>query len=250
MGLGRLAGKVILISGAARGQGEAEAKLFAEEGARLVIGDVLDDAGREVAGALGSDVHYVPLDVTRAADWRAVAERALAEFGRIDGLVNNAGIHESKSIADSSQADFERILSVNLTGAFLGIQAVMGPMQASGGGSIVNTSSISGFGATHGQAAYSSSKFGLRGLTKAAAIELGPQGIRVNSIHPGMIDTPMNQAPDLQDVDFDGLAGALPIPRQGTAEEIARLALFLCSDDSTYSTGSEFTADGGFTASP
>jgi 3alpha(or 20beta)-hydroxysteroid dehydrogenase len=250
MGLGRLQDKVILVSGAARGQGAAEAKLFAEEGARLVIGDILDDAGRDVAESLGSNVRYVHLDVTRAEDWAAATESALGEFGRIDCLVNNAGIHESKSLSESTQEDFERMLSINLTGAFLGIKAVMGPMQDAGGGSIVNISSISGFGATYGQAAYSSSKFGLRGLTKAAAIELGPHGIRVNSVHPGVIDTPMNLAPDVQNVDFDRIVGRLPLPRKGTSEDIARLVLFLCSDDSAYSTGSEFTADGGFTASP
>lgn len=155
MGSRRLENKVVIVSGAARGQGAAEARLFAEEGARLVIGDVLDEAGRKVAESLGSDVHYVHLDVTREEDWAAATEAALSRFGRIDCLVNNAGIHESKSIAESSRADFERILSVNLIGAFLGIKAVMGPMQNAGGGSIVNISSISGFGAVFGQAAYS-----------------------------------------------------------------------------------------------
>jgi len=250
MGLGRLEDKVAVVTGAARGQGAAEARLFAEEGARLVIGDVLDEAGRKVAEALGSDVHYVHLDVTREEDWEAATKCALAEFGRIDCLVNNAGIHESKSLAQSTRADFERVLSVNLTGTFLGIKSVMGPMQEAGGGSIVNISSISGYGAVFGQAAYSSSKFGLRGLTKAAAIELGPHGIRVNSVHPGVIDTPMNQAPDLGEVDFESIVSGLPLARQGTAEDIAKLVLFLCSDEAAYSTGSEFIADGGFMASP
>jgi len=250
MGLGRLADKVVIVTGAARGQGAAEARLFAEEGARLVIGDVLDEEGGKVAEALGDEIHYVHLDVTCEEDWAAAIDCALAKFGRIDCLVNNAGIHESKSLAESTRADFERVLSVNLTGAFLGIKAVMGPMQDAGGGSIVNISSISGFGAVFGQAAYSSSKFGLRGLTKAAAIELGPHGIRVNSVHPGVIDTPMNQAPDVADVDFDGIVSGLPLLRQGTAEDIAKLVLFLCSDEAAYSTGSEFIADGGFMASP
>ncbi len=250
MGLGRLEGKVVVLTGAARGQGAAEAQLFAEEGAWLVIGDVLDEEGRKVAESLGDDVHYVHLDVTCEEDWAAATSRSLSEFGRIDCLVNNAGIHESKSLAESTRADFERVLSVNLTGAFLGIKAVMGPMRDAGGGSIVNISSISGYGAVFGQAAYSSSKFGLRGLTKAAAIELGPHGIRVNSVHPGVIDTPMNQAPDVADVDFEGIVSGLPLPRQGTAEDIAKLVLFLCSDEAAYSTGSEFIADGGFMASP
>ncbi len=248
--MGRLDGKVAIITGAARGQGEAEARLFAAEGARVVLGDVLDAEGGAVADALGEGALYTHLDVTSEADWAGAVALALARFGRLDALVNNAGVLLASPLRDTRRADFERVLAVNLVGPFLGIQAVVEAMSAAGGGSIVNVSSVSGFVGTVGQAAYASSKFGLRGLTKVAAVELGALGIRVNSIHPGVIDTPMNRVPELDDVDWDGIVEALPISRQGTPEDIARLALFLCSDDASYSTGSEFTSDGGLLASP
>ena len=247
---GRLEGKVVIITGAARGQGAAEARLFAAEGARVVLGDVLHAEGRAVADSIGAAARYVHLDVTDEVDWAAAVELATGEFGRLDALVNNAGILHMAPLGECKRSDFERVLSVNLTGPLLGIQAVTEPMTASGGGSIVNVSSVSGFAAVAGQAAYASSKFGLRGLTKVAAVELGPRGIRVNSIHPGIIDTPMNEAPGLSDVDWEGIVDNLPLPRQGKPEDIAKLALFLCCDDSAYSTGSEFVADGGLLASP
>ena len=247
---GRLDGKVVIITGAARGQGAAEARLFAQEGARLVLGDILDAEGRAVAKSIGEVARYVHLDVTEEADWTAAVELATSAFGRIDGLVNNAGVLHAASIAECTRADFERVMAVNLTGPLLGIQAVIEPMAADGGGSIVNISSVSGLAATPGQVAYASSKFGLRGLTKVAAVELGARGIRVNSIHPGIIATPMNEAPELADVDWEGIVGNLPLSRQGGPEDIAWLALFLCSDESAYSTGSEFVADGGLLASP
>ena len=247
--MGRLDGKVALITGAARGQGEAAARLFVAEGARVVLGDVLDEAGRAVADTLGASARYLPLDVTVESDWRN-AVVACTEFGGIDCLVNNAGVLSSAPIESCARSEFERVLAVNLTGPLLGIQAVAGPMTERGGGSIVNVSSVSGLAAAPGQAAYASSKFGLRGLTKVAAVELGARGIRVNSVHPGIIDTPMNQAPELDDVDWDGHVAALPLSRQGQPEDIAKLVLFLCSDDSAYSTGAEFVADGGMLASP
>jgi len=247
---GRLDGKVVIITGAARGQGAAEARLFAQEGARLVLGDILDVEGRAVAQSIGEVARYVHLDVTEEADWTTAVELATSAFGRIDGLVNNAGVLHAAPIAECTRADFERVMAVNLTGPLLGIQAVIEPMAADGGGSIVNISSVSGLAATPGQVAYASSKFGLRGLTKVAAVELGARGIRVNSIHPGIIATPMNEAPELADVDWEGIVGNLPLSRQGVPEDIAWLALFLCSDESAYSTGSEFVADGGLLASP
>jgi len=247
---GRLDGKVVIITGAARGQGAAEARLFAQEGARLVLGDILDVEGRAVAKSIGEVARYVHLDVTEEADWTTAVELATSAFGRIDGLVNNAGVLHAAPIAECTRADFERVMAVNLTGPLLGIQAVIEPMAADGGGSIVNISSVSGLAATPGQVAYASSKFGLRGLTKVAAVELGARGIRVNSIHPGIIATPMNEAPELADVDWEGIVGNLPLSRQGVPEDIAWLALFLCSDESAYSTGSEFVADGGLLASP
>ncbi|NRA07242.1 MAG: glucose 1-dehydrogenase [Myxococcales bacterium] len=246
----RLAEKVVVISGAARGQGEAEARLFVAEGARVLLGDVLDAEGEAVAASLGERAAYAHLDVSSEADWGAAVALALDRFGRIDALVNNAGVMQVAPIASCSKRDFERVLEVNLVGAFLGIRAVMDPMSAGGGGSIVNVSSVSGYASVPGQAAYSASKFGLRGLTKTAAVELGSLGIRVNSIHPGVIETPMIQAPELSDVDWEGIVGNLPLGRSGQPEDIARMALFLCSDEASYSTGAEFLADGGLLASP
>jgi len=246
----RLSEKVVVISGAARGQGEAEARLFVAEGAHVLLGDVLDAEGKAVAASLGDRAAYVHLDVSSEADWAEAAALARERFGRIDALVNNAGIMQVAPIASCSKRDFERVLEVNLVGAFLGIQAVLDPMREAGGGSIVNVSSVSGYAAVVGQAAYSASKFGLRGLTKTAAVELGPLGIRVNSIHPGIVDTPMIQAPELADVDWEGLVGNLPLARSGRPEDIAKMALFLCSDEAAYSTGAEFLADGGLLASP
>jgi 3alpha(or 20beta)-hydroxysteroid dehydrogenase len=248
--MGRLDGKVAVITGAARGQGAAEARLFVAEGARVMLADVLDPEGEALAKELGAAARYRRLDVSLEEDWDAAVAATLEAFGRLDCLVNNAGILRVAPLAACSREEFEHVLSVNLVGAFLGIRAVMEPMVSSGGGSIVNVSSVLGFAATAGHAAYAASKFGLRGLTKAAAAELGPRGIRVNSMHPGVTDTPMNRAPELASVDWDGIVAGLPLPRQGTAEDMAKLALFLCSDDSAYSTGSEFVADGGLLATP
>lgn len=246
----RLAEKVVVVTGAARGQGEAEARLFVAEGACVLLGDVLDAEGEAVAAALGERAAYAHLDVSSESDWTSAVSATLAGFGRIDALVNNAGVMQVAPIASCSKRDFERVLEVNLVGAFLGIRAVLGPMREVGGGSIVNVSSVSGYASVPGQAAYSASKFGLRGLTKTAAVELGSLGIRVNSIHPGVIETPMIQAPELADVDWEGIVGNLPLARTGRPEDIARMALFLCSDESSYSTGAEFLADGGLLASP
>jgi 3alpha(or 20beta)-hydroxysteroid dehydrogenase len=246
--MGRLEGKVVIVTGAARGQGEAEARLFVAEGARVLLGDVLDDQGEAVAASLGEGARYVHLDVSNEADWAQAVAAATGIFGRLDGLVNNAGIMRSEEFTKMSRATFEQVLAVNLVGPFLGIQAVAEPIAAAGGGSIVNVSSVSGIAVAWGQAAYASSKFGLRGLTKSAARDLGHLGIRVNSIHPGIIDTPMNRAPELGEIDWDAHVKGLPIQRQGQPEDIARMALFLCSDDSAYSTGAEFIADGGMLA--
>jgi len=248
--MGRLEGKVAIITGAARGQGAAEARLFVAEGARVMLGDVLDAEGEALAGELGEAARYRRLDVSVEEDWAAAVRETLAAFGRVDCLVNNAGILQMGPLERCTRDEFMRVLEVNLLGAFLGIKAVAATMARSGGGSIVNVSSVAGLAGPHGQAAYSSSKFGLRGLTKVAAAELGPRGIRVNSLHPGVVDTPMNRAPELDAVDWDAIVAALPIARQGTSEDMAKLALFLCSDDSAYSTGSEFVADGGLLATP
>jgi len=245
---GRLAGKVVVVTGAARGQGEAEARLFAEEGARVALGDVLDDEGKAVAESLGEAALYQHLDVTDERQWDALVDATRERFGRIDGLVNNAGILVSRPLLEMEVEQYRRVLDVNLVGCFLGVQRVGRVMREQGGGSIVNVSSTAGFKAAPGLAGYVSSKFGVRGLTHSAALELGAHGIRVNSIHPGGVETPMVAAlreqlgvPDGQAAPYD----QLPLGRIGQPIEMARLALFLVSDESSYCTGSEFVADGG-----
>ncbi|POX42219.1 3-alpha-hydroxysteroid dehydrogenase [Streptomyces sp. Ru73] len=245
---GRLAGKVVVVTGAGRGQGAAEAELFAAHGARVVLTDVQEEAGREVAAGLGEQAVFVPHDVTEAAGWRRVTEAALAAFGRIDALVNNAALWRTAPIEAESEANLQRLLQVNLVGPFLGIQAVVPAMRATGdGGSVVNISSTAGLVGIQGHASYGAAKFGLRGLTKSAALDLARHRIRVNSVHPGMVDTPM-------------VAGALgadagerewpnvPLRRMGRPAEVAELVLYLVSDASAYVTGAEFAIDGGLTA--
>ena len=237
----RLDGKVALITGGARGQGAAEARLFAAEGAKVLITDVLDDEGAALAADLGVAVRYRHHDVADATDWAAAVEEATTAFGRLDILVNNAGIHSIVRIEDETLERFQRIIEVNLYGTFLGIQAALPALRAAGGGSIVNISSMAGMKGYPGHGAYGASKWGVRGLTKTAAAELGPDGIRVNSVHPGAIRTAMLPA-SLNDEDrFTGL----PLGRVGEAEEVANLVLFLASDESSYITGIEHVIDGG-----
>jgi 3alpha(or 20beta)-hydroxysteroid dehydrogenase len=246
---GRLAGKVAIVTGAARAQGEAEARLFAAEGARVLLGDVLDAEGEAVAADIGPSAVFRHLDVRDGADWKAVVALAEERFGPVSVLVNNAGINPMNPIETLEEEEFRQVLDVNLVGQFLGIKAVLPSMRAAGGGSIVNISSINGYVATHGLAAYTASKFGVRGLTKAAAVELGEYGIRANSIHPGAIDTAMIRiAPGITDEMLTETFGSYPLQRVGQPIEIARLALWLASDESSYSTGGEFLADGGMMA--
>jgi 3alpha(or 20beta)-hydroxysteroid dehydrogenase len=250
--MSRLDGKVALITGGARGMGASHARHLAALGARVVLGDVRDDAGRAVAAGIGPACRYVHHDVTAEAGWAAAVEATMAAFGRLDVLVNNAGILRYGPIAQMSLAGFREVLDVNLVGPWLGTRAVAEPMKATGGGSIVNISSVEGFAGAAGLAAYSASKFGLRGLTRVAARELGPYGIRVNSVHPGGIATPMTaEAAQLfPDSDPDAVARTLPLGRWGEAVEISRLVAFLASDESSYCTGSEFLADGGMLSGP
>lgn len=247
---GRLAGKVALITGAARGQGESEARLFAAEGARVALGDLLDDEGKAVAESLGEAALYRHLDVTQEESWAEFVAAAAERFGRIDVLVNNAGIAPVTPIRDLALDDYLRVVQVNQVGPLLGIREVVPHMERAGGGSILNVSSVAGLTGIPGMVAYVSTKWALRGMTKTAALELGSAGIRVNSIHPGGIDTPMVHAASQLLVDRDALNiySHIPIPRIGQPEEVARLALFLASDESSYCTGSEFTVDGGHTA--
>jgi 3alpha(or 20beta)-hydroxysteroid dehydrogenase len=244
--MGCLEGKVAIVTGAARGQGAAAARLFVAEGARVVIGDVLDDLGKELAESLGDTAIYRHLDVSCEDDWRAVVDEAVQTLGGVDVLVNNAGILRFAALPDMPLEDYMRVVNINQVGTFLGMKTVSKPMIAAGRGSIVNISSVEGLAGMPYLTAYTSTKFAIRGMTKVAALELGPKGIRVNSVHPGMIDTKMVQdAIGGHEVDLTPVTNKLALRRVGKASEIAELVLFLASDRSSYSTGSEFIADGG-----
>ncbi len=251
--MGRLDGKVALITGGARGMGKSHVRHFVAEGARVVFGDVLDDQGRHVAAGLGEQsCRYLHHDVTSSGDWAAAAALAVDAFGRLDVLVNNAGILEFARIEDMPLADFRRVLEVNAVGCWLGMKAVIEPMKGTGGGSIVNVSSIEGFTGAEGLSAYSASKFAIRGMTKVAARELAGFGIRVNSVHPGGVLTRMvvdsENARSAEEA--QAFLAAMPLGRFAEPAEISRLVAYLASDDSSYSTGSEFTADGGLLSGP
>ncbi|RSN71033.1 glucose 1-dehydrogenase [Actinomadura sp. WAC 06369] len=236
--MGRLDGKTALVTGGARGIGAAAAAALAAEGAKVVIGDVLDEAGGAVADGLGDAARYVHLDVTSPADWASAVETTVAEFGGLDVLFNNAGIVNGAAVNRFKLEKWQEIIDVNLTGPFLGIRAAADPMIAAGGGSIINNSSIEGLRGTSWAHGYVASKWGLRGLTKSVAVELAPHGIRVNSLHPGLIRTPITEGfPDDQ----------IPIPlgRPGRPEDVASFVVFLASDESSYATGTEFVVDGG-----
>ena len=237
----RLAGKVALISGGARGMGASHVRTLCTEGAKVVFGDILDDEGKAVAAELGDAVRYVHLDVTKPEQWESAVATTIAEFGGIDVLVNNAGIINIGTFEDYELSEWHRILDINLTGVFLGIRAVVKPMKEAGRGSIINISSIEGIAGTIGCHGYTATKFAIRGLTKSAALELGPSGIRVNSIHPGLVKTPMTEwVPE--DIFHTALG------RIGEPKEVSNLVVYLASDESSYSTGSEFVVDGGTTA--
>ena len=243
--MNRLQGRVCLITGAARGQGAAEARLFSTEGAQVWLADVLDVQGAALAEEVQGQ--YRHLDVRSAAAWEALIGEILDAHGRIDVLINNAGIFRAGRLFELEPEDFQEVMEVNCTGVFLGMRAVAPAMRKAGYGAIVNISSIAGLAAAAGCFAYGASKWAVRGMTKTAAIELARRGIRVNSIHPGMIETEMlHQVPGF--ADSARLLERVPLGRVAEAEEIAQLALFLASDESSYSTGSEFVADGGLTA--
>jgi 3alpha(or 20beta)-hydroxysteroid dehydrogenase len=238
-----LDGKVAIITGGASGQGAAEARLFAAEGARVVIGDVQDELGGKLAAEIGDAAVYVHLDVSSEDDWAEVIRQAALAFGVPTILVQSAAVVHHKLIEDSTRAEFDRVLAVNLVGPFLGMLAVLPGMQRAGGGVIINVGSGAAFAGAGGRPLYGASKWGLRGLTKSAAIELGYHGIRVNSIQPGAIDTPM-----LRRSDQEIPPPQIPIPRYGTPDEIAQAALFLASDRGSYITGVDLPVDGGATA--
>ncbi len=240
---GRFEGKTVLISGGARGQGAAEARLLVAEGAKVVIGDLLEAEGHALAAELGPACRFLPQDVTAEADWASAVAAAEALGGTLTGMVNNAGIYTPRPLMETDAALFEAHMRVNQLGCFLGMQAVVPAMERAGGGSIVNISSTAGLRGSPGALAYCATKWALRGMTKAAAVDLAPRGIRVNSVHPGPIDTEMVKVWSNEQRAMR--IGAIPMGRMGTAEEVARLVLFLLSDDAAYITGAEVTVDGG-----
>ena len=251
--MGRLDGKVALISGGARGMGKAEARLFAEEGAKVAVCDVRDDEGKAVAESIGAAAVYQHRDVTSEDAWAEAVAATTGAFGKMDVLVNNAGIAEAAPLAEMTLESYRRVTEVNQTGVFLGMRAAVEPMTAAGGGSILNISSIDGLIGMNNILSYVASKWAVRGMTKTAAMELAPRGIRVNSIHPGFIHTSLavedeSGLPEIHALLDQYTARVTPMGRTGEPEEIARLALFLASDESSYSTGSEFIADGGMIA--
>lgn len=247
--MGQLSGKVAIITGGARGQGAAHARMFVEQGAQVVLGDVLHDEGKAVAAELGDEACYVGLDVTLEADWANAVATALDRYGRLDVLVNNAGISGLAPLAQMSLDFYLQVVHVNQVGAFLGMRAVLPAMSEAGHGSIINISSIEGLVGGPGCVAYSASKHAVVGMTKSAAIELAPLGIRVNSVNPGPVDTPMARLAEAAGIDVTQIVAAKsPMGRMGTVEEIARFVCFLASDESSYCTGSTFVVDGGWLA--
>ena len=248
----RLAGKVALISGAAQGMGAVEARMFVEQGAKVVLGDVLHELGQalvEEIHAKGGEAEYVPLDVTRESDWQAAVATALERFGRLDILINNAGVGAVGRVEDVSLQEWNRVMDINSTGVFLGTKAAIPALRAAGGGSIVNISSQLGLvGTDNSSPQYQASKGAVRLLTKATAMQYAEEGIRVNSVHPGPIVTPMTQ-PRRADPEMAALmTSRIPLGRFGEPEEVAYGVLFLASDESTFMTGSELVIDGGWTA--
>ena len=239
--MGKLDDRIALVTGGARGQGAAEARLFTAEGAHVYITDVLAEEGAKTAADIGAT--FIEHDVTSKVQWAAVVDRIAAERGRLDVLVNNAGVFSWTRMADTSIEEWDRIVAINQTGVFLGMQAVTAQMISQQRGSIINISSIGGLVGSSMCFAYSATKWAVRGMTKGAAKELGPHGIRVNSIHPGIIDTPMMAGTPL-----DELARHVPLGRYASADEVAKLALWLASDDSAFASGAEFVLDGGQTA--
>ncbi|QUI32277.1 SDR family oxidoreductase [Streptomyces alfalfae] len=260
--MGKLDGRVVIVTGGARGQGEQEARLFAAEGARVVVADVLDDQGEalveEIQEERGKEAAaYVHLDVGRESDWQTAVTTAKETYGKIDGLVNNAGILRFNELLSTPLAEFKEIIQVNQIGCFLGIRTVAPEMAAAGGGTIVNTASYTALTGMAYVGAYAATKHAILGLTRVAALELAGRNIRVNAVCPGAVDTPMTNPAQLDPTADPEEAGAavaalykklVPLGRVGAPEEVAALALFLTGDDSAYITGQPFVVDGGWLA--
>jgi len=240
----------VLVTGGARGQGASHGRRLVAEGAEVVLTDVLDDEGEATAAAIGEHASYLHQDVTDEGQWEAVVSKVLDRHGRIDVLINNAGIFRLRSAVDTSLELYERIIAINQTGTFLGMKAVAPAMVEARGGSIINISSVAGLTGGALSIAYSASKWAVRGMTKVMAGEVGAFGVRVNSVHPGLIDTPM-----LDELDQFGeagrahLLGGVPLGRSAGPEEVTEMIVFLASDESRYCTGAEFVVDGGMTSS-
>lgn len=243
--MNRLEGKVAIISGAAQGMGESHARRFIAEGAKVIITDLNEEKGMALANELGENALFVKQNVTKADDWATVVAKAEEKFGPVNILVNNAGITMAKSILETSEEEYRRIVDINQVSVFLGMKTIIPSMQKAGGGSIVNISSINGI--VGGAIGYTDTKFAVRGITKAAAMECSHYGIRVNSVHPGVIATPMVIQEDTKAA-VEEFSKHIPLKRVAQPEEVTNLVLYLASDESSYSTGSEFIVDGGITA--
>jgi 3alpha(or 20beta)-hydroxysteroid dehydrogenase len=246
--MGRLTGKVAIISGAAQGMGEVTARLFASEGAKVVLGDVASQRGEAIAAEIGEAAFFRKLDVRSEEDWQAIVAAATGCFGKLDILVNNAGVAVTGVAEEVRKEDAERVLGINVIGVMMGVKHVVPALRANGGGVIVNISSIDGMRGMNGLSVYAASKWAVRGITKSYAYEYGPAGIRVISIHPGGIDTVMsNPDNDTREV-LNARFKRVPLQRIGAPEEVARVTLFACSDEASYMSGAELVVDGGWTA--
>ena len=243
--MARLAGKVAIITGAAQGMGASHAKKFIDEGAKVVLTDLNEEKGQALASELGEHAAFIKHNVTNAEDWANAVAQAEEKFGPVNVLVNNAGITMAKSILQTTEEEYRRIVDINQVSVFLGMKTVIPSMQKAGGGSIVNISSMNGLVA--GAIGYTDTKFAVRGMTKAAAMECANYGIRVNSVHPGVIATPMVVQEDTKAA-VEEFSKHIPMKRVAQSEEVSNMVLFLASDEASYSTGSEFVVDGGMTA--
>ena len=246
--MNRLAGKTAIITGGARGMGAATCRLFVEQGAKVAIADMLEAEGRALAAERGDAARFYPHDVSSEESWVALVRNVEKDLGAVDVLVNNAGVLLFKTLLETSLADYERVLKVNLVGEFLGIKAVAPGMIERGKGSIINLSSVDGMKGANGLAAYASSKWGVRGLTKVAAMELGHRGVRVNSVHPGGVDTAMGNPGQRSRAEVNQGFTNIALQRVGEPSEVAAATLFLASDESSYMVGAEIVVDGGMTA--
>lgn len=243
--MNRLVNKVAIITGGARGMGEMHVRLFIKEGAKVVFTDINEEAGLTLENELGENSKFIKHDVTNKDGWDYVIKTAEELFGPVQILVNNAGISINKTIMDITEEEYRRIIDINQVSVFLGMKSIIPSMQKAGGGSIINISSMNGI--VGGAIGYTDSKFAVRGMTKAAALQLSPLGIRINSVHPGVIETPMVTQGDSSEI-IKQFAKQIPLRRIAKPEEVSSLVLFLASDEASYSTGSEFIIDGGLTA--